>query len=141
MRALLCLCMALASLLAAADIYRWTDAQGKVHFSETPPPGAQRVEVRPQVVERDAATREREERTRQFYQARSEEQAAARSRAAEQQAKAGAECDRLRDQLATLQRGGRYYSTDTKGERLYYSDEQIDAARRSLAERVAEGCR
>ncbi|MCR3766649.1 DUF4124 domain-containing protein, partial [Pseudomonas aeruginosa] len=49
-------CLGLLPLLAQADIYRWTDAQGKVHFSATPPAGAQRVEVRPQVVERDAAT-------------------------------------------------------------------------------------
>lgn len=49
-------CVALMPVLAQADIYRWTDAQGKVHFSATPPAGAQRVEVRPQVVERDAAT-------------------------------------------------------------------------------------
>jgi hypothetical protein len=34
--------MALASLATssqAADIYRWTDAQGKVHLSDKPPPG------------------------------------------------------------------------------------------------------
>ncbi|SQC58106.1 Uncharacterised protein [Pseudomonas aeruginosa] len=43
-------CVALMPVLAQADIYRWTDAQGKVHFSATPPAGAQRVEVRPQVV-------------------------------------------------------------------------------------------
>ncbi len=43
-------CVALMPVLAQADIYRWTDAQGKVHFSATPPAGAQRVEVRPQVM-------------------------------------------------------------------------------------------
>ena len=30
-------CVALMPVLAQADIYRWTDAQGKVHFSATPP--------------------------------------------------------------------------------------------------------
>ncbi|MDF3931580.1 DUF4124 domain-containing protein [Pseudomonas citronellolis] len=141
MRLLLCLCAGLAPLLASADIYRWTDAQGKVHFSATPPPGAQRVEVKPQVVERDAATREREERTRQFYEARTQEQASANSRAAEQQAKVDAQCAQLRDQLATLEHGGRYYSTDASGERVYYTDAQIDTARRSLAARLEQGCR
>ncbi|HBO2190747.1 TPA: DUF4124 domain-containing protein [Pseudomonas aeruginosa] len=29
-------CAALMPVLAQADIYRWTDAQGKVHFSATP---------------------------------------------------------------------------------------------------------
>lgn len=141
MRFLLCLCMGLVPALASADIYRWSDADGKVHFSETPPAGAQRVEVKPQVMERDAATREREKRARQFYQARSEEQAAARNRAAEQQAQADARCARLRENQATLAHGGRYFSQDAKGERVYYSDAQIDAARRTLDAQLAGGCR
>ncbi|MCX7960729.1 MAG: DUF4124 domain-containing protein [Burkholderiales bacterium] len=38
----------LAPALAAAQIYRWTDAQGRVHFSnQTPPPGVNAVVVDP----------------------------------------------------------------------------------------------
>lgn len=135
------LCAWFFPLLATAEIYRWTDEQGKVHFSETPPPGAQRIEVKPQVVERDDATREREERTRRFYDARRDEQAAARQKAAEQQATQDAQCDRLRHNLSTLSHGGRYFTQGSDGERTYYSDAQIDAARRSLEARLAEGCR
>lgn len=135
------LCAWFFPLLATADIYRWTDAQGKVHFSETPPPGAQRVEVKPQVVERDAATREREERTRRFYDARRDEQASAQQKAAEQQGKLDAQCDRMRHDLSSLSHGGRYYTQGSDGERTYYSDAQIDAARRTLEARLAEGCR
>lgn len=141
MRFLLCLCAGLMPLLASADIYRWTDAQGKVHFSETPPAGAQRVEVKPQVMERDAATREHEEKLRKFYSARNEEQADAQKRATQQQAEQDAQCSHLRDNLASIQHGGRYYSEGTNGERTYYSDAQIDAARRELNARLAEGCR
>ncbi|MCP8463153.1 DUF4124 domain-containing protein [Pseudomonas sp. ZM23] len=135
------LCAWFFPLLATAEIYRWTDEQGKVHFSETPPPGAQRIEVKPQVVERDDATREREERTRRFYDARRDEQAAAQQKAAEQQATQDAQCDRLRHNLSTLSHGGRYFTQGSDGERTYYSDAQIDAARRSLEARLAEGCR
>lgn len=135
------LCAWFFPLLATAEIYRWTDEQGKVHFSETPPPGAQRIEVKPQVVERDDATREREERTRRFYDARRDEQAAAQQKAAEQQATQDAQCDRLRHNLSTLSQGGRYFTQGSDGERTYYSDAQIDAARRSLEARLAEGCR
>ena len=35
MRHLLC-CLLLAPAVAGAEIYRWTDAQGQVHFSEKP---------------------------------------------------------------------------------------------------------
>jgi glutaredoxin len=35
-------------LAASADIYRWTDAQGKVHYSDSPPPEvkAQQLKIR-----------------------------------------------------------------------------------------------
>jgi len=38
MRSLIALVLVIAALPAAAQLYRWTDAQGKVHFSDSPPP-------------------------------------------------------------------------------------------------------
>ena len=58
MRSLLIL-LVLASTPTLAEIYRWTDAEGRVHFGQRPPAQAERIEVRPQVVERDQQTRER----------------------------------------------------------------------------------
>ena len=44
---------ALLPTLATAEIYRWTDEQGRVHFGQRPVAGAETVQVRPQVIERD----------------------------------------------------------------------------------------
>jgi glutaredoxin len=33
-------------LTAASDIYRWTDAQGKVHYSDSPPPEAKAKQIK-----------------------------------------------------------------------------------------------
>ncbi len=39
MRSILCLLLSLAALpTLAANIYKWTDAQGQIHYSQTPPP-------------------------------------------------------------------------------------------------------
>ncbi|WP_390889750.1 DUF4124 domain-containing protein, partial [Leclercia adecarboxylata] len=46
MRALL-LTAVLVPMLASAQIYRWTDAEGRVHFGQRPPAGAEQVNVRP----------------------------------------------------------------------------------------------
>lgn len=36
-----------ATLPAHADVYRWVDANGKVHYSDTPPPeGAQKTQIK-----------------------------------------------------------------------------------------------
>jgi len=39
-----CLLCALAQPLLAAEVYRWVDAAGEVHYSATPPPGGQHAE-------------------------------------------------------------------------------------------------
>ncbi|PTS83107.1 DUF4124 domain-containing protein [Pseudomonas sp. HMWF032] len=126
--------------LAMAEIYRWTDANGQVHFSQRPAPGAQQVEVKPQVVERDQLTREREERTSRFFDARRDEQAQASAEAAERQSKRAAECQDLRSRLGNIPEGFSYYRTAANGEREYYSDQQIDTARQQLQRQIAERC-
>ncbi|MCO6057014.1 DUF4124 domain-containing protein [Pseudomonas sp. MOB-449] len=139
MRHLLC-CLLLLPAFAGAEIYRWTDPQGQVHFSETPRDGAEQVSVKPQVVERDAATREREARTAKFYDARRQEQAAAASRTAEARGQQQKRCSQLRDQQGQLSHGGPLYRVDEQGERQYYTDEQIETFRRTLVERMAREC-
>ncbi|WP_373387514.1 DUF4124 domain-containing protein [Pseudomonas alcaligenes] len=131
----------LAPALASAEIYRWTDAQGRVHFGERPGgANAETVEVKPQVVERDAATLERERRTQQFYDARREEQAQAATRAAAARAERHQECSELRRRLAQISEDGRYFSLEANGERRYYSDDEMASARSRLSSRIAERC-
>lgn len=127
--------------LATAEIYRWTDANGQVHFGQRPAgPGAERVEVAPQVIENDPATRERLQRTERFYDARRQEQAQASAESAERRAKQDKECRELRSRLAQMPEGRRYYRPGNDGQRHYYSDEELDAARRQLRDRVSERC-
>lgn len=137
----LLLCLLLVPGLVSAEIYRWTDANGQVHFGQRPAAaGAEQIVVKPQVVERDQSTREREERAARFYDARREEQAQASAVAAEQQVKRAEECRELRKRLASIPEGRSYYRTDADGQRSYYSDEQLDTARQQLQRQVSERC-
>jgi hypothetical protein len=52
---LLLLAAALTSGSARADAYTWTDANGVVHFSETPPPEAKSQKLKPSDVSRPSA--------------------------------------------------------------------------------------
>jgi len=52
MRILIIFCLLCAATSVSAQIYRWTDAQGRVHFSNTtPPPGVQATVVDPNAKE------------------------------------------------------------------------------------------
>lgn len=139
MRALLLTAMLLPTL-ACAQIYRWTDADGRVHFGQRPAAGAEQVEVRPQVVERDEQTREREARSERFFDARRQEQQAAREQASQAQAARERECQGLRRQLSQLQLGGRFFRNNAAGERVYYSESEVEAARQRLATRIGQEC-
>lgn len=134
------LLLILLPLLATAEIYRWTDAKGTLHYGERPPAGAQKVDVRPQVIERDAATQAREERTERFFGARREEQAKTAVEAQQKQSSRNERCRALRSNLGTLNSGRKLYYRDDKGERVFYSDEQLNTARRKIDARLAADC-
>lgn len=127
--------------LAFGQVYRWVDEQGRVHYGQQPQGAhAQAVEVRPQVVERDAATQEREQRAERYFQARRDEQAQAAQARRERQSQLASECAQLRAHLASMPAGRRYYQPGSNGERHYYSDQQLDAARAQLASQLSGRC-
>ncbi len=135
-----CIFLLLLPTLSWAEIYRWTDANGQIHFGEQPTAGAQRIEVKPQVVERDAATREREERLRKVLDARSEEQAVLQQKQAQQNAQRNEACSKLRQSMAELEQGGVFFKQDAQGERTYYSDAQVEAMRSKIAAQLSNNC-
>lgn len=131
---------ALLPTLVTAEIYRWTDEQGRVHFGQRPVAGAETVQVKPQVVERDEHTREREARTQRFHEARREERQQAAATASAQREERANECRDLRRRLAQIPEGFSYYRTGADGQRIYYSDDETDTARRQLRERITQRC-
>ena len=140
MRSMLVSVLVLLPCVATAEIYKWTDAQGQVHFDQRAASGASQVQVKPQVIENDEATRQRQERTDNFYKARRDEQAVAEQRASKQQAEIDNYCGRLRYKLAKIRPGSTYYAVNEQGEREYLSDQQMDAARRQLGQQIAQDC-
>lgn len=136
----LLMCVLCLPGLASAEIYKWTDAQGRVHFDQRAVSGATPVQVKPQVIESDDATRQRQQRTDDFYKARRDEQAQAQQNASKQHAEQQNRCQKLRRELAGIPAGKTYYAVNDKGERQYYTDKQIDAARRQLTQQIAQDC-
>lgn len=89
MRILLILIL-LSPLLARAELYRWVDAQGQTHYTQTPPPGlqAQTVAPPPPRVEPSVKLREYSEALDKTAAERTKAQA----EAAQQQAKKDQTC-------------------------------------------------
>jgi hypothetical protein len=130
---------------AAAEVYRWTDADGQVHYGSRPPPqGAQRLELpasAPPEGDADAARRlERQRRVLddfEYQRAKKKEEA---ERAARQQQVDAARCRALQQRWRLLSHGGPVYFRDAGGERDYLDDERRAAEQARLRPAYVQAC-
>jgi hypothetical protein len=138
--------LALGATFAAADqVYKWTDNQGHVHFSQTPPPsttaGVQQVNV-------NAAPPDPQSLQNQqgLIQAQQDQQKKAKEAAdkdkPDPQAEAlkKLECDDLRVKLATLQQQGRTATVDAQGNVTYLDDDARAKQEQQIQAQLAKNC-
>ncbi len=123
-----------------AQIYRWTDEQGRVHFGERPGQGAEQIEVNPQIIERDAQVRQREQNLRRIMDVRSEERAAEQLKLSEQRNRQRAQCDAFRRQLAQLDKRVFWYEEDASGRQIEVDRKRVEARKAELTTLVQERC-
>jgi hypothetical protein len=122
--------LALITFNVHAELNKWVDADGKVHYSDTPPP-----EVTTQSVRNIAgkgsteaptsyspkSLAEREAELKKSKQSKEEDS----KKKAEENAQADAKrrnCEAARQNARSIEEGGRIYSYDEKGERKYLDD-------------------
>ncbi len=146
-------CLAAALPATGAQLYKWTDADGTVHYSDRQPPLDARTQETmkasrspaPIVSEgseggadpnraKTVADQEMEFRKRRVEAA---EQEAKRQKEAQAAAEKQRNCASARNNLAALERGGRITRTDASGEQVFLSDAEI-AAELPNARRVAD---
>lgn len=132
---------------AQAGVTRWVDADGKVHYSDQPPPSTAKSQKNldlksspalPQATpdskggEKSLAEKDLESRKRRVQ---AEETAAKQAKEQEEAKNRKANCERARNQLQALQEGQRISRFDEKGERIFLEDKDralaIDEAKKS----------
>jgi hypothetical protein len=131
---------------ASGQIYKWTDEDGNVHFTDKPvAEEAERVaiqskrtdaaKVQAQVQARaDAAAKAAEEEAAATPQGPTEEELQARL---EERAK---KCATYRERLQRFVQSRRIYREDEAGERVYLSEEEMQEAREKVENQVQEYC-
>lgn len=136
------LVLMLLPLAAAAQVYRWKDDQGRIHYSQVPPPGAATRELAPPPPPSAAPNQDSLNKSLQ-------DSAKAEAKAREQQAKAAEEtasrqreCQSLREQIAFMDQNTarRMQTTDAQGNVARVTTEQFDARRAELEARAASVC-
>lgn len=135
-----------AALAAHAQVYKWVDENGRVHYGEKPPEGVKSSEVSVKSApsaappetsqtwkEKDAEFQRRKIEREQKEQASEAE----RKRLAEARRR---DCANARGELDILTRGGGVYRTDEKGERLYLQESQRAARIEAAKKHIESSC-
>jgi len=133
----------------AGDIYRYTDADGNVHYVDRPT-GASDEErlaissrpTNPQQVQARAATRygDRGAETGDAGGADADDEPATRAERAAAAKERAQQCQKYRDQLETYVTSRRLYRETADGEREYLDDTEVQEARSKTEELIVEHC-
>ena len=138
---------ALVSVPAFAALYKWTDSNGRVVYSDQAPPGNVKVEVinappppvNPNAM-RDLAAKDAE--LKKAKQARADDEAKAnKARVDANQLREN--CERARGQMYTLGNSDQVvlYSTNAQGERVAMTDEARVRERQRLDAWIRDNCK
>ena len=136
--------LALGAAPASATTYKWTDANGRVVYSDQPPSGKFNVEsiaappppANPNAV-KELANKEAE--LHQRRQLRAEEDGKA-AKARVDTDKKRDQCGKARGQIVALQSQPNLYQTNAKGEQVFMDDTARRKERDQLTTWVKENC-
>lgn len=158
---LACGLMLLPGVALATDVYKWKDADGKIRYSDTPPPGKvpydkvigkkQLAPVEGAVAATDAAAPDT--KAKKAADAGGDKELDANKRKAEaenlkkkEQEKLDAQkardenCKNAKSNLQNYKQGGRMYKFDENGERVYLDDKDIAVGLEKANQEVEQWC-
>jgi Domain of unknown function (DUF4124) len=149
------LALAVSAGLAVAQPYKWTDKDGRVHYSDKPPVGSTATQVQPRVgsvtgsgatgtaptakpaAAQTMAEKEQAFRKRQVDGRETEQKQAKLDEQNKQKIEA---CRNARSRMAGLEAGGRQVRFNEKGERTFLDDAQITQERSSVQRDISSYC-
>jgi hypothetical protein len=143
--AALLLCLALAGLAGAAEVYKWTDKDGKVHFGDAPPPDAidaQRTGITsaPTDTTRLEVLDTQQELQKKQSAMEDELRANQQQRAEEERANKQAACDAARKRYENLQHSRKFVTTGADGKESWMSGDEADKMKADLKAAADKAC-
>lgn len=150
-RIVYCLLIVASSVLssyASAEVYRWVDANGKVHFGDRAPAGQKTEtldlpEAKPGQEAPTITDDERRLRQKKLVQMLEEERLAKEQAKQEKAAKAAERakyCERFKNRLSYIDRYTHFYDENEDGTRKYMSEQDADTYRASKKAQYRKEC-
>lgn len=139
--------MLLLACQVYAEVYKWTDADGNVHYGDRPKAGNAReldIESQPSTPDGPDNANKNQQDIERWLKARDEERSIREQEEAalqQQKARQKQKCSRLRNELRDYEKGGVvWYEIDESGNRRYYSDADIAKEIADLKKTIKREC-
>ncbi len=133
------------SLSVTAAVYKWTDAQGNVHYGDKPVDSNQANEIKvDSATVRSGVTESRAEKRGKLLDAMAEDRLEKKEKREKQKAERKqrrAKCNYLKDRLRRLVNSSRAYRLDKDGKRVYVSNQSREKSIGQLRKQVRKTCR
>ena len=135
--------------LHAAQVYKWVDEDGQVHYGSKPESkDAKEVKIKNKYIDSGKgtpalSTEERVNKQKRFLDAMDAEKKSIeneKKKKREEEEKKIQRCHAARDQLRRYQSSGALYDLDEKGDRILLTKEQYEKAMRLARDRVLKWC-
>ena len=139
------LVLCLASAAVTAEVYKWVDEQGKVHYGDRPPARGTQADTLalPPTPSADAEVVERAFMRRRLldaFEAERQEEQQTQAEAEAAQRELDRRCAHLEQQLVRFERANVVYTESENGERVYMSDDERARAVGKARDWIAEHC-
>lgn len=142
----LILIFAIANVAGAGQIYKWTDAEGNVHYGDKPvAEQAEQLAIRstrtdPARIEAMATAREEARAVATAEELAAADDAPSREELLAEAREREQKCTMYRQRLDKFVTSRRLYREDEEGERVYLDEAQTQAARERVQNQVEEFC-
>ena len=137
---LLALLLAMAVPAASAQIYKWVDEKGQVHYGEKPPAGAKPSTVKPPPAQSNAPAKGEDLQSKEIeFRQRRVQREQDEQKQARDKARREALCNNAKERLAIAEQAALFRRE--KGERVFLSDAERQAEIASRRAAVAQHCR
>lgn len=139
------LLLALAGTLQAKEMYKWTDENGVVHFSESKPAGreveAQNLPLDPAPQGDNPYQQAGADQQPSYAQQQRDKIAQNSEQARQQQAATKAQCSALQAEVDRLEPNRRVFTTNEKGETERMDDVERTNRVASLKQQIQQNCK
>ncbi len=138
--------LGLAALAVSADpVYRWVDKDGKVHYTQTPPPstGVQAQALNIHAPPPDPVSLRNAQQEAQAIDDKNKADQEAADKAKPDPAAVAAkkqQCDDLHQRLLVLQQSARAATTDAQGNLTFLDDDAKAKQEQAIQDQIAKNC-